>query len=72
LGYSVEEVFTNIAKKGNSIALFAVTGKGYEALSLNASDTVKFIMQLQAQIEAYKKYYIVIPKTPKTPKTPEK
>lgn len=66
---NVEEVFKKLAKKGNSIALFAVTGKGYESLSLNASDTVKFIQQLKAQIEAYKKYYIVVPKTPKTPKT---
>jgi len=66
---NVEEVFKKLTKNGNSVALFAVTGKGYEALSLNASDTVKLIRQLKAQIAAYEKYYIVVPNSTKTPET---
>ena len=62
---NVEKEFVKLAKKGKSIAIFGLSADGYEALALNGSDIRKLVQQLQAQVGAYKKYYIVVPKTPK-------
>lgn len=52
-----EQVFNEMAKKGQPIVLFGLTDKGYENLSLNLSDIRAFIQQQQAIIVAYEGYY---------------
>lgn len=52
-----EEVFNDLAKKGQPIVLFGLTDKGYENLALNLSDIRAFIQQQQAIILAYEGYY---------------
>jgi hypothetical protein len=41
----------------SSFALFALTSKGYENLSLNIGDIMALIKQQKAIISAYEKYY---------------
>lgn len=52
-----EEVFNDLAKKGQPIVLLGLTDKGYENLALNLSDIRAFIQQQQAIILAYEGYY---------------
>lgn len=53
-------VFAELKKKGQPVVLFALTDKGYEALALNTSDQIKISKQMQAIINAYKKYYLKV------------
>lgn len=55
---NVDQVLADLEKKGENVVLFAVTDKGYEALSLNTADLRKLIMQQQAIIAAYESYYV--------------
>lgn len=55
-------VFAKLKKKGIPVALIGVTGDGYKVLGLANGDKRKLIRQLQAQIKAYKKYYIAVEK----------
>lgn len=43
--------------ENSSFALFALTSKGYESLSLNIGDIMALIKQQKAIISAYEKYY---------------
>lgn len=52
-----EEVFNDLAKKGQPVVLLGLTDKGYENLALNLSDIRAFIQQQQAIILAYEGYY---------------
>ena len=52
-----EKVFSDLAKKGQPVVLFALTDKGYENLSLNLSDVRAYIQQQKAIILAYEAYY---------------
>jgi hypothetical protein len=51
------EIMKDIETKDQSIVLFAVTPQGYQNLSLSVAELRKFILQQQAIIMAYKKYY---------------
>lgn len=53
-----EEVFNDLQKDGSPVALFGVTDKGYENLSLNLSDLRAYIQQQNAIIAAYENYYV--------------
>jgi hypothetical protein len=52
-----EQVFNDLAKKGQPVVLLGLTDKGYENLALNLSDIRAFIQQQQAIILAYEGYY---------------
>ena len=56
-------------RESNSDSLLAVTPDGYEALATNQANLVKIIRQYQAQVAAYKDYYIK--STTETPKDPK-
>ena len=58
-----EEVFDNLKKAGDDLALFGLTGDDYGKLGLNISDIRMYIGQQQAIIQAYKNYYIESEKT---------
>lgn len=58
------EIMADIEKKNGNVVLFAVTDKGYEALSLNIADLRQLVQQQQSIIAAYEKYYQVTPETP--------
>ena len=57
---NADEVFATLAANGDSVALFAVTSKGYEKLSINAREALRVIMQQQSTINGYKRYYIEV------------
>jgi hypothetical protein len=60
-------------RESNSDSLLAVTPDGYEALATNQANLVKIIRQYQAQVSAYRDYYIKsttdAPKDPKDGKS---
>ena len=51
---SAEKAF----RESNSDSLLAVTPDGYEILATNQANLVKIIRQYQAQVAAYRDYYI--------------
>ena len=54
---NAEEVFQKMADDGNTIVVFAVNEKSYEALTLNVTDLLKLVRQQKAVIAAYDQYY---------------
>ena len=62
------EIMADLEKKNGNVVLFAVTDKGYEALSLNIADLRQLIQQQQSIIAAYEKYYQTAPE-PAAPET---
>lgn len=52
-----EEKIREFEERGIPIAFFAVSGDGYEALSLNLNDLRSQVEQLNAIIIAYENYY---------------
>jgi hypothetical protein len=52
-----EEVLAELESNNQPLVLFAVTGDGYEALSLNVNDLRSQIEQLNTIIIAYENYY---------------
>ena len=59
---NAKKIFAMLKKSGQPVAIIGVDGEGYKLLALNNSDKLKFIKQLQAQIQAYKNYYIAVEK----------
>lgn len=45
-------------RKSNSSSLFALSAKDYEDISINTANLLKVIKQYQAQVRAYKQYYL--------------
>lgn len=54
---NIDTVLADLSKNGGNIVMFALTDKGYEALSLNTADLRQLIMQQQAIIAGYEQYY---------------
>lgn len=54
---NIEEKIAEFEQRGIPIAFFAVSGDGYQALSLNLNDLRSQIEQLNAIIVAYDSYY---------------
>lgn len=54
---NVNEVMAKLSASGGKVAVFALTDKGYENLSMNINDLRTYITQLQAIIVAYEGYY---------------
>ena len=54
---NVEEKLKELEAKGIPVGLYALTGEGYENLSLNFSDIRALVQQQQAIIVAYENYY---------------
>lgn len=54
---NAEEVMAKLSASGGKVAVFALTDKGYENLSMNINDLRTYITQLQAIIVAYEGYY---------------
>ena len=54
---NIDVVLADLSKNGGNIVMFALTDKGYEALSLNTADLRQLIMQQQAIIAGYEQYY---------------
>lgn len=51
------EKVTELQRRNQPVAFFALTEKGYENLSLNLNDLRTFIQQQNAIIAAYQRYY---------------
>lgn len=54
---NVEEVIADIKASGQPLAIFGLTGQGYENLAVNFSSIRKLVQQQQTIIAAYKDYY---------------
>ena len=54
---NMEEKIAELTATGQPLALFVLTGEGYENLSLNFSDIRALVQQQQAIIVAYENYY---------------
>ena len=52
-----EEKIAELEARGMPVVFFAVTGDGYEAMSLNLNDLRSQVEQLNAIIIAYENYY---------------
>ena len=55
---NAQAVFEDLKKKGEPVVLFALTTKGYVGLSSDVGAEIKITRQMQAIIDAYKKYYV--------------
>lgn len=53
----MEEKLSKLRESGQPLAIFALTGEGYENLGLNFSDIRAMVQQQQAIIVAYENYY---------------
>jgi hypothetical protein len=60
---NIDEVWKELEASGKPIVLFAVTHEGYEALSFNNADIIRFLSEQRAIIIAYKEYYEKADKT---------
>jgi len=54
---NVADVIAALKASNSNIALFALTDKGYENLSLNNADVLELLSQQRSIIAAYKLYY---------------
>jgi len=54
---NVIDIFNDLKKRGKNVVLFALTDKGYENLSSNASNVLKLLRQQRSIMAAYKTYY---------------
>lgn len=52
-----QEVFADLKKSGRPLAIFGLTDRGYENLSLNTSAIRALVQQQKAIIAAYEAYY---------------
>lgn len=54
---NMDAQFAKLTAGGAPLAMFVLTGDGYEALALNFSDIRALVQQQQAIILAYERYY---------------
>ena len=54
---NAEQVLKTLPTTGGKVAVFALTDKGYQNLSLNINDLRTYVQQLQSIIVAYEGYY---------------
>jgi hypothetical protein len=56
---NVEQVFADMKARGEAPALFVVTERGYENIATNVQESLRIIIQQQAQIDGYRRYYVI-------------
>jgi|TARA_R110000851_G_scaffold254198_1_gene406676 ABC-type glycerol-3-phosphate transport system substrate-binding protein len=56
---NVEQVFADMQARGEAPALFVVTERGYENIATNVQESLRIIIQQQAQIDGYRRYYVI-------------
>lgn len=54
---NAEKIFDDMKAQGQPPVLFALTDKGYEAMSINTTKIQEFLKLQKSVILAYKKYY---------------
>lgn len=54
---NAEQVFAELEKKGEPIAIFGLTTQGYEALSLNIADIKTYLGTQKEILLQYREYY---------------
>ena len=54
---NLDEVIADLKKSGQPLAIFGLSGQGYENLSTNFSAIRALVQQQQTIIAAYKQYY---------------
>jgi len=54
---NIEQKIADLTANGQPLAMFVLTGEGYENLGLNISDIRALVQQQQEIIVAYENYY---------------
>jgi hypothetical protein len=54
---NVDQIMKSLSANDTKVAVFALTDKGYQNLSLNINDLRTYVQQMQAIIVAYEGYY---------------
>lgn len=54
---NAEEVFNEIEKSGQPVAIFGLTSEGYESLALNFADIKTYIVHSKTILIKYREYY---------------
>ena len=54
---NIDEVWRELEASGKPVVLFALTHEGYEALSLNNAEVIRYLSEQKAILIAYKEYY---------------
>ena len=57
---NVDEIFAQMKADGKDPVIFGVDGTGYKNLSLNVQESLRVILQQQAVIDGYHKYYVIV------------
>ncbi len=55
---NADQVFADIRDGGDAVVVFALTPEDYENLSLNTREALQIILQQQAVINGYRRYYL--------------
>lgn len=55
---TAEEIFAQMAARGEPVVIFGVTESGYEAIAINNQQALRVILQQQAVINGYREYYL--------------
>ena len=55
---NVDEMFARLESAGQAVVIFGVSERGYENIALNASESLRVIVQQRAVIDGYERYYI--------------
>jgi len=54
---NIDEVWRELEASAKPVVLFALTHEGYEALSLNNAEVIRYLSEQKAILIAYKEYY---------------
>lgn len=55
---NADRIFSELSAQGRPMALFTVDEDGYKNLAINTRESLRVIMQQQAVINGYRRYYI--------------
>jgi hypothetical protein len=57
---NIDQILAEMVAKGQTPTLFALTEQGYKNITLNQTDQLKVILQLQSAVEGYRRYYVEV------------
>jgi len=55
---NADQVFAEMEAEGRAPTIFGVDEEGYENIAINTQESLRVIMQQQAQIDGYRQYYM--------------
>lgn len=55
---NIDQIFDQFTSSGQPPVIFGVTTQGYENLAINNREALRIIVQQQAVIDGYRRYYV--------------